>query len=370
MSSSEMPAVPTLIVGNARSGGTMLARILNTHPDVLCVNEFFSTLKSIMRGGPIPAADMDGDEFWGMISAAGSFFDALLVAGLGYPELCYPYGSGRFDAVSGVPRICHMTLPVLSQDPDELFDRLAAEVPSWPRRPAGVQYRALFGFLAQVLGRRVVVERSSRSAVIATVLHEQFPEARFVHLHRNGPDCAISMEGHAGFRLKVLRLEALKAAGLSVSSWEQVEQQLIRAFETQRLPAEYITMLAPPFDSERIMTAALPISAFGGLWAFRLSQGLGGLTQLPPGSWTNFAYEDLCRDPDTQLTWLAHHIGVEPLPGWLATARKWIAKRPNPQASSVLDPEALASLRAACEPGAQAIASAEAARVAQIATTS
>jgi hypothetical protein len=176
------------------------------------------------------------------------------------------------------------------------------------------------------------------------------------------------MKGHAGFRLKVLRLEALKAAGLPAPSWEQVETQLMRAFETGRLPAEYVRMLVPPFDGEGIKTAELPLSAFGGLWAFRLSQGLGGLAQLPPGTQASLKYEDLCHDPDTQLTWLAHHIGVEPLPGWLATARACIARRPTTRASDVLDAGTLTSLRAACEPGAAALAAAEAAEAARAAS--
>src|SRR5437899_860494 len=83
------------------------------------------------------------------------------------------------------------------------FVELAAEVPRWPRRPAARQYQALFGHLAGRLGRPVVVERSAASLHLIGLLREQFPAARFVHLHRDGPDCALSMSHHPIFRRAV-----------------------------------------------------------------------------------------------------------------------------------------------------------------------
>ena len=44
------------------------------------------------------------------------------------PEMLYPYGTGRFSPATGVPVICHTTLPMLTSDPDALYGRLEAEI--------------------------------------------------------------------------------------------------------------------------------------------------------------------------------------------------------------------------------------------------
>lgn len=323
----------------------MLSRILQRHQDVLSVSEFLAALMRVMNGRELPLHDLDGGQLWEMLAAPDRIFDALLVAGLGYPELCYPYGSGRFDAVSGVPRICHMMLPVLSRDPDELFDRLAAEVPSWPRRPAGVQYRALFGFLAQVLGRRVIVERSGASLAIVPVLREQFPGARFIHMHRNGPDCALSMSRHPGFRMAGLAAVAARATGKS--SWDQIQAAL---------PPEFEGLLSPPFDAGRFMSYPIEPAFFGRLWSRTVCDGLSALRGLPSDAWTSLRYEDLVSDPDGELGRIAGFLGVTPDRQWLTAAAGIIRQRrgtANPPAPSVME-----SLREACAPGTEAIAAA------------
>jgi hypothetical protein len=334
----------TFVVGTGRCGSTMLSRILHLHPEVLSVSEFLSTLMRVMNGRELPVGDLDGGQLWDMLSAPDPVFDALLVAGLGYPELCYPYGSGRFAAATGVPRICHMTLPALTDDPDALFDRLAVEVPSWPRRPAARQYLALFEFLAGILNRRVIVERSGASLSMLAVLREMFPEARFIHMHRNGPDCALSMSRHPGFRMAGLAAAARRLAG--TSSWAQIQAAP---------PPGFDGVLVPPFDAARFREYPIEPAFFGQLWSRTVRDGLKSLRALPAAAWTDLRYEDLIGDPGTELTRVASYIGVEATPQWLDAAAGIIGERRG--APSRPDPATMESLRAACLPGTEAIAS-------------
>src|SRR5213076_1718239 len=140
-------------------------------------------------------------------------------------------GNRPVRPVSGIPLVSHYVLPMLGADPDWLFDELAAEVPRWPRRPAAAQYRHLFGYLAKTLGRPVVVERSASSLHLIPLLHAQFPAARFVHLHRDGPDCALSMSRHPAFRREILAIGAVRAVKLPAgSTLQQVNDALPERF--------------------------------------------------------------------------------------------------------------------------------------------
>jgi hypothetical protein len=359
----------TFVVGMPRSGGTMLARVLNLHPDVLCVNEFITNLTRITHEKAFPISVMNGAELWKILESPYHLFDVAANDGVPYPELCYPYGIGRFDPASGplwpqtvmepgrgVPIISHMTLPVLTDDPDALFDRLAAEVPAWPARPAAEQYRALFGFLAGLLGRTVVVERSSTSLGLVPLLRALFPEARFVHMHRNGPDCALALSRHPLFRLAGLRAAAARNTGLN--SWEEIQTEWRRIVEQGKLPKEFSGLIARPFNVEWFMSYDIPLPFFGGMWSRTLVEGLQGLTELPADSWTSLAYEDLLESGEAELTRLAGYLGVAAPAGWLDAASQLIAERQagTPQAGAAdLDPGVLAALERSCEQGTQAI---------------
>ncbi|WP_144207193.1 sulfotransferase [Mycobacterium tilburgii] len=45
-------------------------------------------------------------------------------------------------------------------------------------------------------------------------MRQTFPDAKFVHLYRNGPETAVSMSRHTGFRLMALIQDALELLDL------------------------------------------------------------------------------------------------------------------------------------------------------------
>ena len=57
----------------------------------------------------------------------GSTLLSRILNGLRTGEMIDPFGTGRFRPATGVPLISHFVLPMLTAEPDELFDALAAE---------------------------------------------------------------------------------------------------------------------------------------------------------------------------------------------------------------------------------------------------
>ncbi|MBO0802391.1 MAG: sulfotransferase [Nocardiopsaceae bacterium] len=334
----------TFIVGTGRCGSTMLSRILRMHPEVLSMSEFFCTVRP--GTDELPDEVIDGRRLWDVLSSPEPSVDATVRDGLATPELCYPYETGRFTVETGIPRISHMTLPMLTDDPDALFADLAGEVPTWPGRPSWEQVRVLFEYLAGVFGRSVIAERTAGSAMYASWLRRHFTDARFVHMYRDGPSCALSMSTHPAARPMALMEEAGLLdggeAGLAAAG---------RAAESGLLE-----LVQPPFDMRRIMDHPAPsLAAFGRLWSRMIQAAVEALSGLGGETLMTLRYDDLLGRPWEMLASLAEFLGVPPRPEWLAGARRMIdSARVNRVGE--LDESVLAKLRDACEPGTRALA--------------
>jgi hypothetical protein len=356
--SNERPVPLTFVVNSGRCGSTMLSRILQTHPDVLSASEYLNTMRSTMGGTLFPPGAVSGADLWELLRASEPDADAAIrSAPSGLVSklfgVAYPYETGRFGPGTGIPRICHFVLPMLSDDPDALFDQLAAEVPSWPARPPAVQYRALLGFLTRLLGRQVAVERSGGSVTFPALLFPHYPDARFVHLYRDGPDCSLSLSKFPATRTMVLTAMAAAASGLPPTApWDTI---------INAAPAELKDLLTSPRDWDRIMGYPIPLAHFGTMWSEMMREALNSLSQVPGESWISLKYEQLVADPRPQLTRLAEFIGVPAIPAWLDRARGIVTGNRTGTAAAQLDPGTLKVLRAACEPGERAIAAMDAA---------
>ncbi|GAA2534082.1 sulfotransferase [Pilimelia columellifera subsp. columellifera] len=322
----------------------MLSRALNAHPSVLCLSEFFASL----RNRAFPVEPLDGAQFWQLLSAPDKAVDAMVRNGLRTPEQVYPYETGRFGGSRGVPAIRHMTLPALSDDPDALYDELEAEIPSWPHRPIGEHYRDLYSWFAQRFGRRVVVERSGASLLFVHRLRKMFPEARFVHMFRDGADCALSMSRHFGFRLMVLPRVAARIVGAPANG--------LLKNSAAALPAEFQRLFRLDFSEEALMGVDIPLWEFGEFWSTMIQQGVQELAGLGGEARLDLRYEDLLADPRAKFTALASYIGVDADAQWLDQVSGLIEPS-RVGAAGQLDRSVRDELRTACAPGELALSS-------------
>lgn len=335
----------TFVIGTGRSGSTALSRILNTHPDVLSLNEYMASVGD----AAFPEGQVSGAEFWEALFRPTPYFASMIRSGLLMPEFLYTRRPGKYAGQSpGIPALSLMVLPHLTDDPDGLLDEIRAAVVDWPDRPAAEHHEALFELLGTRLGRTAVVERSGYSTGWAPKLRAAFPYAKFVHLHRDGPDCALSMSRHPGYRVITLMREIRERTG--VESFGDLTAEQVRS-----LPPDLAPLLEESFDPTLVRDRSFPLSRFGGLWSELVIQGAQFLDALPSDQRMTLAYEDLIDSPRDELARLAAFAGIDPARPWLDNACAQLDGSRRGSAEKQLSAAELDELRISCAPGIRAL---------------
>lgn len=330
---------PVLILSTGRCGSTMLSDLLNRHPQILSLSEFFVPL------GPEGFAwqHPDGERMWRTLTTQSAALHAMLKDGHVVEEALYRYDApGARFGPGDMPPIMAVTLPHLTETPESLLDELEPAVRARRRMPLADHYRALFGDLAGKLGRRVWVERSGGTLMHAAKLLRLFPEARVIHVYRDGRDTAMSMSRHHNFRVLVGAMRQCRRFGIDVR----------RSFRAARGSPVDVAMQRLVFrllDIEK--TAALPtLEDFGRFWSDLIEIGSQALSRLPPGRLLNVGFEDVQAAPRDRLSEIIRFIdpSLEDA-AWLDE----VAAVPRPARSTFrsLPPDQQAALTQACAPG-------------------
>lgn len=291
------PIAPVLILSTGRCGSTMVSDLLSRHPAVLSLSEFFVPLGAAAFAWQRPG----GERMWRTLSRQSRPLHAMLKDGKVVEENLYRFEApGARFRPGDLPPILAVTLPHLTDRPEALFDALEPLVRGRPRLPLDEHYRRLFGDLMARFGRRVWVERSGGSLMHAAKLLRLFPEARVVHVFRDGRDTAISMSRHHNFRvllgaiLEVRRLgfdaqrAFLKPRGSRLDHW--INELAFRLLDVDRLAAR----------------PTLP--DFGAFWSDLERVGRRVLGALPPERVLSLRFEDLQAAPRESLAALIRFI--------------------------------------------------------------
>ena len=187
---------PIFVVTSGRSGSTLLARLLHSHPDITVISDLFEPV------GVMPYLDADrivtGAAFWGELCAPS------------HPERIRHWRCQPTDELLYLPErdehvsllLCY-TLPFLSGgDPRALADEVREVVHDFDPAPITEQLLRLFVWLRDRHGGVRWVERTGGSLPHTPALVDVFGDrARFVHLHRDPREVAVSMQTGSFFRL-------------------------------------------------------------------------------------------------------------------------------------------------------------------------
>jgi hypothetical protein len=343
-------SAPVLVLGTGRCGSTLVSELVRTHPTVLSVSELFSfvTDLGLRIGRAFPAEPLTGSAFWEILAAPQPRQSLLLQHGLQMDEVIYPWGVGRFTAEAGVPPILQALLPHLApDDPDALFDALRGPMCARGEAPVAEHFRAFFGWLQVRFGKRSWAERSGGSLRIAHRLLAAFPEAKVLHLVRDGRNTALSMSRHVGFRMALISAQQLEFLG--VDPYESDDRS-----EEGDLTDDLAALLPERFSHAAFEAFDLPAVMCGHYWSGEIVEGIRALSALPTDRLLTLRYEDLLEQPASTIRRLGDWLDDETPQGWVDAAAARV--RVGRSAWQQLPPAARAELDAACRPGFEALA--------------
>jgi len=343
-------AAPLFVVGTGRCGSTLVSELVRAHPSLLSLSELFMSLTDL--GGRIaecfPEAAIDASEFGRIIAGVPPKLTTMLRHDVAMQEVLYRPGSqpsgSRF--ASGVPAILQTTLPHLSDEPELILAELERFIATRPRARVGEHYRALFAWLCQRLDRQRWVERSGGSLRIVGRLLTHFPDARFVHLVRDGRNCALSISQHLGFRMALIAIQLTEILG--VDPWESSDRS-----NEGDLPDELIPFLPEGFDREAFLAYATPLPLCGHYWSGEVLAGLAELARVDADRVLTLRYEDFGTAPHATIARLFDFFEVRCEPAWID--RMAAIVRPARSRWTELAPRELDQLREACAPGFAAL---------------
>jgi len=341
---------PVFIVGTGRCGSTLLSNLVRDHPQILSISEFFSFVTDL--GSLITAAFDEGlcdaERFWRIIAAPHVRQNMMIRHDVAMDEVLYPlHQDSRFNAETGIPAISQTTLPHLTDQPDALFDEVECFVRGLQPAPLPQQYLRLFGWLQQRFGKDIWVERSGGTLRLVRRLHQAFPQAKILHIVRDGRNCAISMSRHHGFRMVLLHYQLMEVLG--VDPYTSPDRTW-----AQDLSDDLYALLPENFSKTSFENYEVHPSLCGHYWSGEIIAGLKEIEKIPREQVCTLRYEDFLSKPEPTLRAFIEFVAPQDAnEDWLVRAKAKIGR--GRSAWMDLPPREQTLLDAACRPGFDAL---------------
>ena len=263
--------------------------------------------------------------------------------GLVIDEFRYPLASALRFSETGIPPLLAMTLPALTDDPDGLHEELGVFVQSLPEDRIHRQYLRVFQWLCTRLGRRFWCERSGASISLVHPLSHFFPDAKFIHVFRDGREFAISASRFAPMRMGMISAMFKQRFGSApyLSPTYQAPEDL---------PSAWRGLVPESFDIDVFQRFELPIDRIGMAWSEMITVGLKLLEKVPAERVLHVRYESMLDAPHAELQRIVRFMdpGLDDA-SWLAQAAGRVRK--NPPKWVTLPAHERARLESACAPG-------------------
>jgi hypothetical protein len=312
------------VIGTGRCGSTLLSSLLAYHPEALVLSEFFGGLDLVNSFRPGLAT---GDELASILLQDHEVSNLNRLRRRVDKEVLI--NLNRYSSVR-LPAIMLVCLPALSEDPESLLREIIGWARARKSASLGEHYGALFDWLTQLFKKEFWIERSGGSGEFFPGLRQSFPEARYLHIHRDGAEAAMSMANQHHFQTHV-------SFFFDPPTNEEVERA-IRGAEPdgEGLIARRAKALRPPRD-------------FGLFWAISVSLILSQVQHLRRDQYREFRFEDLHADPDAFLRQVCDYFEIS-AGDWITQAVASIRPERH-QRSATLDAQSADELARAVLPG-------------------
>ena len=261
---------------------------------------------------------------------------------------CFTQSTARPTASLGMtchPILC-ATLPHLTDQYEALYDELESFVRAQPKQPPVAHIRRLFAHLCERFGCSVWVERSGLTLLVGSRLLRKFPEARVIHIYRDGRETAISMSRHYLFRMiaatfKRLRMFRMFLATMPSMSRGGGSENIVSLMEA--FIPKLVSYGRLPFDK-------LKVADFAAFWNTLIAVADKMLSELSPARLLNLKFEDMQAEPEVHIRRLIRFIDPT------LEDEEWIRKastipRPTQSKFRTLSADDQAAIIAACRPG-------------------
>ncbi|EPY14014.1 sulfotransferase family protein [Paenibacillus alvei] len=278
-----MQKQPIFIVSTGRCGSTLLSSILNENHNLLSLSEFFVSL----HPDAFQDRELDGKEFWDMIGRPNPLVTLMNQNNLGAPEILN-------SSKEPIPPMQLITLPQLTKDVDLVFQKMKEDIIRMNQTNLSTQYLNLFAWMCRYFKRKIWVERSGMSLQYINTLVELFPDAKFIHLFRDGMECAMSMSRHHVFRLMLIQMMAQERIGIDPYANHIQEERLAKL-------DQFANLIPQQFDIQAYLDYHIPIEQFGKMWSNLIMSGVKNLNRIPSDHLLIVRYEDLLENPRGEI---------------------------------------------------------------------
>ena len=331
---------PVIVLSSGRCGSTMLSNMLNLHPGILSISEFFTLHSTAL----FSRWRMTGNGMWHVLTHQPQLVRYLLRED--YEELLYPFDDpdSRFGRKTVPPILC-VTLPHLTENYERLFDDMEPIVRNFPRQSPANHCRSLFEWLCERFDRKVWVERSGGSSMYASRLIYRFPEAKVINMHRDGRDVALSMFRHHPFRGIAPYIIALQKRRYDPFRVEAKHGEFWDSMALRLQPLKYLSRFPIPMSADR-----LEIAHFGAIWSSMVEAAQDFIQNLPSEQVLDVRFDDLQQNAERELRRIIRFVSCD------LENEDWVREaagipRPSRSKFAQLNPEERAALTEACRPG-------------------
>jgi hypothetical protein len=333
-----MAKMGRFILQTGRAGSNMLTRMLAKNRELMLLSDFLGAADNVHR---FEEGEISGARFAEILSRADDLSWLLRQRQHNHSELLVDPKKQhpRWGHAANLPTMMVSFIPFAQPDnPEELFDAMVAFCRDLPPQRIGLHYQAVWDWLTERFGKKAWVERSGSSVRYTDEIIREFPEARYIHLHRDGVSAAMSMLEHAWFVLAVeYDMRPPDAAAIRTAI-----DNVGRGEASMKTADDPVTRL---YLDERPTLAE-----FGRHWSWQITRGYREFVKLDRHQFMAVSYEELLAHPERELKRISAFFELPEDEGWEARAAATINPKLG-QRRHDLPPEELVAVREAVLPG-------------------